>query len=667
MLAMAVSPNAISEICAPMLRNRFVKFAQIAVHNRTWLTTTVQAGLVVLALLVAWMLRFDFSLPQKKTLYIVAPILVVVRIVAIWRFGLLRGWWRYVGIDDMFQIIKAVAVGSVFFLVLVRYGLGLTSFPRTVYFMEALLTASFLGGARVLSRLLAESFRQARLEARKIAVIGAGVAARMVVRELQQPGSGYEVVAFFDDDHSKIGMRIMGIKVAGTVDDLPAWVESQTAVDEILIAVPSATSAQMNRFAEIADQAGTRYRTVPPLRELILGNMLIDQIREVHLEDLLGRDAVELDLETVRAQISGRVVMVTGAAGSIGSELCRQILEFAPATLVCLDKDETGVFHLQTELVPLAGDCDLVMCVADVRDRERLRKVCFANEVHVIFHAAAYKHVPMMESNVEEAVQNNVGGLLALLDVAEQAHCRDLVMISTDKAVNPTSVMGATKRIGELVLSSRPPNGLRCTSVRFGNVLGSNGSVIPTFQDQLRKGLPLTVTHPDIQRFFMTIPEAVSLVLQAFVVGKHGDVLVLDMGQQVKIIDLARRLIHLAGKREEDVPILFTGLRPGEKLVEELFYPAEEVLPTSHAKIKHTRFRGPSWTHLMAQLSQLNQACMSGDEADVKAMIKCIVPEYEATAETEAEPVHLAKAANGHNAMMPAIHSKEGLADARHG
>ena len=650
-----------------MLRNRFVKFAQIAVHNRTWLTTTVQACLVVAALLIAWMLRFDFSLPQKQTLYIVAPILVVVRIAAIWRFGLLRGWWRYVGIDDIPQIIKADVVGSVIFLIVVRYGLGLTSFPRTVYFTEALLTASFLAGARVLSRLLAESFRQAQLEAKKIAVIGAGVAAQMVVRELQQPRSGYEVVAFFDDDKSKIGLRIMGVTVVGSVDELPRWSRTKTAVDEVLIAIPSATSAQMNRFAEIAEQASLRYRAVPPLRELILGDLLVDQIREVHLEDLLGRDAVELDLQTVHAQISGRVVMVTGAAGSIGSELCRQILEFGPSVLVCLDKDETGVFHLQTELTPLARDCGLVMSLADVRDRERLRKVCFANEVEIIFHAAAYKHVPMMESNVEEAVQNNVGGLLALLDVAEQAHCRDLVMISTDKAVNPTSVMGATKRIGELVLSSRPRNGLRCSSVRFGNVLGSNGSVIPTFQDQLRKGLPLTVTHPDIQRFFMTIPEAVSLVLQAFVIGKHGDVLVLDMGQQVKIIDLARRLIHLAGKGDAGVPILFTGLRPGEKLVEELFYPAEEVLPTSHAKIKHTRFNGPSWTDLLDQLSQLNRACVAGDEADVKAMIKCIVPEYECSVGPAEEPIHVAKAANGHKTIMPVIHRKEGMADLRHG
>jgi len=647
-----------------MLRNRFAQFAQITVHNRIWLTTTVQACLVLAALFTAWMLRFDFSLPEKRTLFMAAPILVVIRVAAIWRFGLLRGWWRYVGIDDMFQIMKAVVVGSVFFVIIVRYGLGLTTFPRTMYLLEALLTTCFLGGARVLSRLLAESFRQAQLEAKKIAVIGAGVAAQMVVRELQQPRSGYEVVAFFDDDQSKIGLRIMGVTVVGKVDELPFWTETRASVDEVLIAVPSATSAQMNRFAEIAERAGTRYRTVPPLRELILGDLLVDQIRELHLEDLLGRDAVELDLNTVRAQIFGRVVMVTGAAGSIGSELCRQILEFGPSILICLDIDETGVFHLQTELTPLTGDCDLLMCVADVRDRERLRKVCFSNQVEVIFHAAAYKHVPLMESNVEEAVQNNVGGLLALLDVAEQAHCRDLVMISTDKAVNPTSVMGATKRIGELVLSSRPPNGLRCSSVRFGNVLGSNGSVIPTFQEQLRKGLPLTVTHPEIQRFFMTIPEAVSLVLQAFVIGKHGDVLVLDMGQQVKIIDLARRLIHLAGKRDADVPILFTGLRPGEKLVEELFYPKEEVLPTSHAKIKHTRFKGPSWTQLMAQLGQLNQACIAGEVADVKAMIKCIVPEYDSSVGTEKKPMDISKVTRGHQNPMH-TRRNEGIAGLR--
>jgi FlaA1/EpsC-like NDP-sugar epimerase len=428
--------------------------------------------------------------------------------------------------------------------------------------------------------------------------------------------------------------KIIGAPVMGSVDQMPERLAGMNA-GEIIIAIPSATSAQMSRFVEIAERTGLRYRTMPSLRELIVGDLLLRQIREVNLDDLLGRESVALDLLAVRDELAGKVVMVTGAAGSIGSELCRQILEFAPSALVCLDQNETGLFHLEAELKVLPGYSRLVFRVGDVGDRERMVRVCSSNQVKIIFHAAAYKHVPMMEANVQEAVQNNVMGLLTLLDVAEETHCRDLVLISSDKAVNPTSVMGATKRICELVLSSRPPNGLRCASVRFGNVLGSNGSVIPTFQEQLRRNQPLTVTHPEIQRFFMTIREAVSLVLQAFAIGSHGDVLVLDMGQPVKIADLARKLIHLAGKSEDEVQILFTGLRPGEKLSEDLFYPTEELLPTAHPKIRQTRLVGPGWPALMLQLSELRRVSFTGDAGEIRAKIKEIVPEYECPADAE--------------------------------
>jgi len=613
---------------AAMSKNKFVRFAQITLSNRAWLSAILQGVLVLVSLLLAWMLRFDFALPQRQLLFVVAPLLVAVRIAAIWRFGLLRGWWRYVGPEDMLQIIKAVAAGSLVFVLLVRYVFGFSGFPRSVYILEALFTAGLLAFARVFSRLVAESMRQDLSGAKKVVVIGAGAAAQMVFRELQHPRSGYRVVASFDDDLTKVGLRILGVPVVGPVQQLPEFIHKGGGAQEVIIAIPSATSAQMARFVEIAEQAGLRYRTMPALRELIVGDGLLRQIREVNLDDLLGREAVELDLQTLRQALAGRVVMVTGAAGSIGSELCRQILACDPSVLVCLDQDETGVFQLESELAESATPVNIVYCVADVCDRERLRRVTLSNKVGIIFHAAAYKHVPIMESNVEEAVQNNIGGLLTLLDVAEEAHCTDFVLISSDKAVNPTSVMGATKRICELVISSRPPNGLRCASVRFGNVLGSNGSVIPIFQDQLRRGLPLTVTHPEIRRFFMTISEAVSLVLQAFAIGSHGDVLVLDMGKPVKIVDLAKQLISLAGKAKEDVPIRFTGLRPGEKLNEELFYPKEEVLPTSHPKIKHTRFAGPRWLHLQDQLGQLVQVAHEGQAAQIRAMIKEIVPEY---------------------------------------
>jgi FlaA1/EpsC-like NDP-sugar epimerase len=591
-----------------------------------------QAVLITGSLALAWMLRFDFSVPHRRMLLLAMPVLMILRLLAFRRFGLLRGWWSYAGPEDMLRILKAVGIGSGLFLLAAWFMPGLQGFPRSVYLLEPILTASLLGATRVFSRLLAESVRQDLAAAKKVVVIGAGTAAQMVFRELQRPSSGYQVTGCFDDDRMKIGLKILGVPVLGRVDEMAERVGALGA-QEILIAVPSATGAQMNRFVELSERTGLRYRTIPPLRELIIGDVLLDQIREVNLDDLLGREAVALDLEALQGHIEGKVVMVTGAAGSIGSELCRQILEYAPATLVCLDQDETGVFHLQAELQTLCATSRLVFRVGDVRDRERLRKVCATSRTEIIFHAAAYKHVPMMEANIEEAIENNMMGLLVLLDVAEETHVRDLIMISSDKAVNPTSVMGATKRICELVLASRPANGLRCVSVRFGNVLGSNGSVIPIFQDQLRRNMPITVTHPEIERFFMTTQEAASLVLQAFAIGSHGDILVLDMGKPVKIVELARRLIHLAGKTEEQVPIRFTGLRPGEKLYEDLFYPTEEVLETSHPKIRHTRFYGPNWTELMVQLKALRQVALTGTVDEIRATIKQIVPEYDPTGE----------------------------------
>ncbi|HKF23238.1 MAG TPA: polysaccharide biosynthesis protein [Candidatus Angelobacter sp.] len=606
------------------------KAAGTLLRRNAWFVGAFQGLLVLLALTVAWLLRFDFSLPHRRLLLITAPLLVLVRLLFMARFRLLHGWWRYVGVRDTVDIAKAVLLGSLVFFVLVRYILNMKEFPRTIYVSEALITAGLLAGVRVLSRLLAETMRQDLASARKVVVVGAGAAAQMVVRELNQAGSGRKVIACLDDDPRKIGSKAQGVPVMGPIDRLPELFSGMEDECEVLVAIPSASGRQMARIVELAETAGLRYRTVPGLRELISRDVLLTQVREVNLDDLLGRDQVELDLDAVAEKIAGKVVMVTGAVGSIGSELCRQILGFAPLRLVCLDQNETGIFYLQQELTSLADGTELVFCVADVRDRERLRRVCLENEVLVVFHAAAYKHVPVMEANTDEAVRNNVFALLTLMDVAEEANCRDLVLISSDKAVNPTSVMGATKRVCELILAARPANGLRCVSVRFGNVLGSSGSVVPVFQEQLRRGLPITVTHPDIQRFFMTIQEAVSLVLQAFAIGSHGDILVLDMGMPIKIVDLARKLIRLAGKADDRVPIEFTGLRPGEKLTEDLFYPSEEIQATSHSKIKRARGNGncPKWPELVRQLEGLRDTVAVGTTSEICARIRVIVPEY---------------------------------------
>jgi FlaA1/EpsC-like NDP-sugar epimerase len=333
----------------------------------------------------------------------------------------------------------------------------------------------------------------------------------------------------------------------------------------------------MQRFVEICERARVKFRTVPALRDVIAQRVSISDFRDVNVEDLLGRNPVEIDLHSVRSEICGRSVVVTGAAGSIGSEICRQLLDHEPATLVCVDQSETGMFYLERELLSRNGHTSLRCHVADVGNRKRMDKIFREVRPEAIFHAAAYKHVPLMEENVSAAVQNNVFGLMNLLEAASENDCRRFVLISSDKAVNPSSVMGATKRIGELIIAHQPTNGMRCLSVRFGNVLGSSGSVIRTLQEQLRNREPLTVTHPEVNRFFMTIREAVSLVLQASVIGEKGDTLVLDMGQPILILDLVRTLIQLSGKNENDVAIRFTGLRDGEKLSEELFYENEDV------------------------------------------------------------------------------------------
>jgi FlaA1/EpsC-like NDP-sugar epimerase len=384
----------------------------------------------------------------------------------------------------------------------------------------------------------------------------------------------------------------------------------------------------------MCERVNVKFRTVPALRDVIRGQVAISQFRQVRIEDLLGRDPVQLDLDSVKNHIAGRVVMVTGAAGSIGSELCRQILDYHPASLLCVDQNETGIFYLERELSPRQGSTAVFFVVADVGDTGRMLKLFREHAPEMVFHAAAYKHVPVMEANVAAAVKNNVFGLLDLLGVAEDSGCKAFVLISSDKAVNPTSTMGVTKRLGELIVSSRQSNDMRSVSVRFGNVLGSSGSVVPVLQEQLQNGTPLTLTHPDMKRFFMTTQEAVSLVLQAFAIGQHGDTLILDMGTPVSIVALARTLIQLSGKRDDQVDIKFTGLRPGEKLVEELFYPGEVVCETSCPRIKKVRNSFHRWAELEAHLDELRGTLYIDGANPIRAKIKQIVPEYSYFVET---------------------------------
>jgi FlaA1/EpsC-like NDP-sugar epimerase len=594
--------------------------------QRPWFVFLLEFILIVLSGTVAWLLRFDFSFPQPMLFLRALPLLILLRMAAMARFRLFHGYWRYSGISDALDVAKAVMLGSLAFLFVERWVLRQASLPISFYFLEAILTGLALGGIRILSRVwIQRSERRAKWQTTKsVVVVGAGCGAAMLLREL--PRSGYTAVALVDDDPSKASVALNGIRVAGSIAQLPSVV-GRYHPDEIMIAIPSASGEQMRRITEVCHRTGVRFRTIPGLADLIHGTVTVDQMREVDLQDLLGRDPVQLNLDTVKCHIAERVIMVTGAAGSIGSELCRQLLSYGPAKLVCVDQAETPLFYLQHATSD--SKVEKAYCVADITDPARMREILEQHHVQAIFHAAAYKHVPLMEHNLQEAVKNNVFGLLSLMDVACQCECEDFLLISSDKAVTPTSFMGCTKRIGELIVAARPSGRMRCLCVRFGNVLGSQGSVIPLFKEQIRSKRQITVTHPDITRYFMTIPEAVSLVLQAFAIGNNGDILVLDMGEPIRILDMAKTLVQLSGIPPGEVEIVFTGLRPGEKLFEELFYDFERRSNTAAQKVFRTQGQLVSWPRLLAHLDVLRAETAAGVPHRIRAEVKEIVPQYQ--------------------------------------
>jgi FlaA1/EpsC-like NDP-sugar epimerase len=602
---------------------KFNKKSPALLRCRSLLVLVLQMGLILCSLVCAWLLRFEFRVPDPSLLWDAAPILIIVRLVVMPFFNLTHGWWAYTGISDAVDVLKATLISSFAFLVIVRYGLGLKAFPLSIYVLEALIAFMLLTGIRVLSRMMAETVR-ADSRCKRLLLVGAGHAARMIIRETQEVETGYSVIGCVDDNPLKKGLRILGVPVLGPVETLAKAV-SRHKIHEVLIAIPSATQIEMRRLVETCKDAGAAFRTVPEKAELIAGQVTLQQVREVSLADLLGRKPVDLDLELVREHIRDRVVMVTGAAGSIGSELCRQIKAYEPKLLLCVDQNETGIFNLQHQLAQCGIDEQKMFCVADVCNPERMRKIFLTYGVEIVFHAAAYKHVPVMEANVEEAVSNNVFGLLSLLNIAQSSNCSTFVLISSDKAVNPSNVMGCTKRVGELILATWPGR-LRCVSVRFGNVLGSNGSVVPLFQEQIRRNQPITITHPEMTRFFMTISEAVCLVLQAFAIGRDGDILVLDMGEPVRIAELAKTLVRLSGKSRQEFK--FIGPRPGEKLFEERFYPDERVLRSACEKITLTESVRLAWPVLKRGLDELYAAMSLGERASILAQLKQIVPQF---------------------------------------
>ncbi len=601
-------------------------------RQRSWIIALFHISLVTASFFFAWLLRYDFHIKFPKLMLVLAclPLLLLCRLAALYLFNLIHGYWNQSSATDLVDIIKAVFFGSLAFIVATRVVIGPNPFHLSIYVIEAMTTTAALAGVRLFALTVSNKgpARNRETPAHRVIVIGAGDAASSLIRQLQR--SEFVPVACVDDDVFKHGAKIQGVPVVDTIDRLPVVVSAYDA-EELFIAIPSATGSQMQHITKRCEQSGLRYRTVPRLEDLLLGRVSVSQLREVNIEDLLGRDSVQLDNEVVHEQLAGKVVLVTGAAGSIGSELCRQILRQGPAKLVALDQAETPLFYLQLQLTKQSGGDCVVYDVADVADARRMRQIILDAGVDIIFHAAAYKHVPMVENNIREALRNNVFALMSFLDIAEECGCERFLLISSDKAVQPTSFMGSTKRIGELILAARQKKNMRCVSVRFGNVLGSQGSVIPIFKEQIEKEGRITITDPAVTRYFMTIPEAVSLVLQAFTIGQHGDILVLDMGEPVKILDLANSLIRLSGKSPRDVRIEFIGLRPGEKLFEELFYPHEKQLPTENRKVKRTRSSIIAWPFLSTQLWDLLAVTGSGTETAIRAKVKEIIaePAYE--------------------------------------
>jgi FlaA1/EpsC-like NDP-sugar epimerase len=592
----------------------------------------VQLPIFVLSGVAAFLARFEFALDRVALAQMMwaIPVWLVVKSAVFRVFELDRDWWRYASVPDMIRIGLANLAGSVISAVVLVLAAP-PGFPRSVLLIDSLLSANGTGGIRLLVRILRDSAIRGKAEGQRKSVViyGAGTAGVMLLREIRSNARlSYDVRGFMDDDPRKLGMRVHSVPVLGAGTDLPA-VARRHSIGEVLVAIPSASGPEMAVILQRCHDAGLRCRTIPGLAELIEGRHLAPQIRDVDVEDLLGRVTISLDESALRDKLEHKVVFVTGAAGSIGSEICRQVARFRPLAIVGFDSAETPLFHLEQEMRASFPGVQFRPEIGSIQSPARLDDVLEQHAPSILYHAAAYKHVPMMESSLFAAVDNNITGTANVVAAATEYGVADFVMISSDKAVRPTNIMGLTKRVAELLIGSAQNGGPKFVSVRFGNVLGSNGSVIPTFKKQIAAGGPVTVTHPEMRRYFMTIPEAVQLVLQASTMGKGGEIFVLDMGQPVKIVDLARNLILLSGLRpDKDIRIEFTGIRPGEKLYEELNTLDENTVPTFHEKIKIFAGPTPSPEEMKNRLAAIRRHCAARDERRLLLELKDLVPDY---------------------------------------
>ncbi|MBI5806593.1 polysaccharide biosynthesis protein [candidate division TA06 bacterium] len=604
-------------------------------EKNKWTLVLLDAAAICLALWGAFALRFEGNIiePFQSNFISLAILVALLRIAIFWYLGVYKGVWRYVGMTDLVVILKAISLGSIIIFATTWFVVPAWGYPRSVIIIEWLGDVMLIGGIRMAYRLWSQGRQKAASKDRtysRVLIVGAGDAGEMVVRQmLAHPEFGYQPVAFADDDPKKQGQKIHGITIGGGLKDILRLVEHRK-VDTIVIAIPSAPGQVVKAVVEQCQQARIKFKIVPGIREIISGEVSINQIRDIELEDLLRRPAININLEEIAGYLSGKTILVSGAGGSIGSELCRQIATFNPGKLLLAGKGENSLYHIASELALKHKTLKLVTLICDVADAARVEAVFEKHNPQVVFHAAAHKHVPMMEQNPGEAVKNNIFGTKILAEAALKHGTGRFVLISTDKAVNPTSVMGATKRISEKMIMSLNGRGkTKFMAVRFGNVLGSSGSVVPLFKKQIAAGGPVTVTHPDMERYFMTIPEAVQLVIQAGAMGSGGEVFVLDMGQPVKIVDLAKDMIKLSGlEPDTDIKIEFTGLRKGEKLYEELLTAEEGINTTKHAQIFMVKGKHARLNDLPVLLPQLYKAAVTGDESKVVAAIQKVIPGF---------------------------------------
>jgi FlaA1/EpsC-like NDP-sugar epimerase len=591
----------------------------------------VQLAIFLFAGISAFLLRFDFTIPKEYHAHLWAGLCIwaIAKILVFQLLRLDRGWWRYVSVPDLLRVACANLAGSA----LGAAGILLFAppgFPRSIYFVDFLVCSITTAGVRLGVRIVSEFSRIVpRSEEKRALIYGAGDAGTSLLREIRQnPALAYEVAGFIDDDPVKVGATIYRAKVLGTGEALPSLVKVY-GIDMVLIALPSATGREMTAILKHCLESDAAYKTVPSFSEILESGSLALGIRDVNVEDLLGRNPVHLDESEIREKIENKVVAVTGAAGSIGSELCRQIARFHPAAIVAYDCAETALFYIDREMSESFPGLEFLPEIGDIRNLQRLNEVFAKYRPSILYHAAAYKHVPMMEAHVFEAVENNVIGTWNVAIAAADNGIADFVMISSDKAVRPTSVMGVTKRVAELLIHALQNGRTKYVSVRFGNVLGSNGSVIPLFKQQIAARKPVTVTHPEMRRYFMTIPEAAQLVIQASTMGNGGEIFVLDMGQPVRILDLANNLILLSGLRPgEDVKIVFTGIRPGEKLYEELAHLDEEMQPTFHQKIKIFAHHARPAHNALERIEKLRSLCAERKTSDIVLELKNLVIDY---------------------------------------